>query len=813
MRFLYYGDAHMDKNPSSRTDVFEETRKKKIDEILLLAKKYEVRALLQGGDFLDKGTISSENLSKVFQLWQGANFNEIIMDILIGNKSIKDLEKILKEKQAIPTIGVAGNHELIGGDITSLNKTSLNLLVKSGFMRLATKENPIIFKDEDGFTVAITGSNYSHDMDDEEDRSAYIVEEKIGDFHIHIVHGNLMDKSYGNKFKHTVITDIAYKTKADLTINGHDHIGYDLNEIDGKLFINPGSPFRFTADKKEINRMPKVVIIDVSSRGVNIKTEYLTTAQKGSDVLSRKHIEKKKEKEELIEEIKSLINKATIGKGIDILQIIDEIVKTKGISENIKEEVKNLIIEQMNKLDEPFNPKGEYIIERIEIENFLCHKYTETDLSEGLNVFYGQSRSGKSSILRAIREVMECYIRNPRDYIFLNEDYFKITLYLSNGYIISRIVERSKRGRNGYDIYDPNTGEFGKYNTKAVSMVQEILGFNKVKLTPKNKIDINSTIQGDGWFFLSNELSAPDKAKLTGIVYGTHYGDAVLKNLNVDAKKVVSQMNFQQKEIDNLTEKTKDYNYLNQYEEDLNKAEDILKEAISIEEEVNKIKKLKERKLNIEKELILIDSIVKSLSENEKEINSKYENIKKAIDELETIKEKSSELKNIVKDGKLASAIAKKLHNINKADIILSEIKELIESLEKDKEIRRKYKELNLEKDNIIVNIKHCDKVINSLENLDVVIEIYKNANNLNEQLTSIKKNKNELRMLKNQIEETKEEEEKITKKVLVDIDEYKMILENMGTCPVCSSKIDNLIISNVIDGLLTNFKKIEERI
>ena len=190
----------------------------------------------------------------------------------------------------------------------------------------------------------------------------------------------------------------------------------------------------------------------------------------------------------------------------------------------------------MRELDTPFNPAGEYIIENITLENFLCHKNTSLDLVDGLNILYGQSRSGKSSVLRAIREVYGCYLRNPRNFIFHNEDYFKITLTLSNGYVISRYVEKKKTGKNGYEIYDPNTGELNYYNTKALPMVQEILGFNKIKLTEKNKIDVNFLNQGESWFFIGDKLSGPDKAKLTGVVYGTHYADGVLKDINSNLK-------------------------------------------------------------------------------------------------------------------------------------------------------------------------------------------------------------------------------------------------------------------------------------
>ena len=64
-------------------------------------------------------------------------------------------------------VGVAGNHELTGNEISSLEKTSLYSFVKSGFMTLLSKDNPIIIKDESGFTVD-NGSHYTYDIDNED---------------------------------------------------------------------------------------------------------------------------------------------------------------------------------------------------------------------------------------------------------------------------------------------------------------------------------------------------------------------------------------------------------------------------------------------------------------------------------------------------------------------------------------------------------------------------------------------------------------------------------------------------------------------
>ena len=394
IRLLQIGDFHNDtKVPKWRIDDFKETKKAKLKEILEIGEQYNVDAYLEPGDFLNRAKISTEEIPNIIKSWTHLNLNELVMDVMLGNKKMKDLEDAIKNSR--PIIGCIGNHELIGGELATYDKTSLKLLVESGFIKLAKKDKPIILKDKDkGFTVAITASDYTHTIDDD-DKSAYIVEEKLGDFHIHMAHGMLMDKSYGSKFKHTVVSDIAYKTKADLTINGHDHIGYDEIELDGKKFVNPGSPFRLKADKKEIARMPKVLLIEIDETGIKTTPIYLKSAKKGSEVLTRDHIELAKAKALHIEEIQSIINKANLGKGVDITTIVKNIADNQCISEDIRDEVVAKILKSMDEMTVPFNPKGEYYITKLELTNFMSHKNSVFEFKEGLNILSGESRNGK----------------------------------------------------------------------------------------------------------------------------------------------------------------------------------------------------------------------------------------------------------------------------------------------------------------------------------------------------------------------------------------------------------------------------------
>ena len=795
MNLLYFGDMHTDKVPSSRVDNFQETQRVKIKEIRALAKKHNVKALLQGGDFLNKGRLSDQEMSRIYDLWERVTLNTVEDNVLDVNKFIE----AIKNNNIQPMIGIVGNHDLIGGDIGSLEKTSINALAKSGFMTFATKENPIILKDEKGFTVAITGSHYNHEID-EEDKSAYIVDKKLGDYHIHLVHGMLMDKSYGKKFKHTTISEIAYKTKADLTINGHDHIGYDLTEIDGKLFVNPGSPFRLSSDKKEVNRKPKVLIINIEETGLKVETHYLKSAKKGDEVLTREHIIASKLKKDKIAEIESAVTKANLGKGVDITDIIKEISINDKLDEDISNEAIALIVDKMKELDTPFNPPGEFIIENITIENFLSHKYTSLDFTEGLNILYGKSRSGKSSVLRAIREVFECYINNPRDFIFYNEPYFKITLTLSNGYVISRIVEKKKTGKNGYEIFDPNTGVFSTYNTKAVSLVQEIVGLKKIKLSEKNQIGLNFLNQGDGWFFIGKGISAPDKAKLTGVVYGTHYADAVLKDINSKTKKIVSEINFCGKEIDKLeTEKAK-FDYLEEYEELILKAEKEMEILLQKEEELKNINEIKEELDKIKKEEEELEYIISEIEKNEEDYNDLFEQLEGKVETFNKIKDLSKELKDIITAGKEASYIVSKLKDISEAESYLEKIIE-IDNINKEKElILKNYKEIDTEIKALNNEINNINVVINKLNDIE-------KAEKLLEEIDIMDKNTKEIMLIKNDISEIEadinkneniiNENNSIIERGLA---EYKEELLKAGKCPVCNSNIDNIIVEAVIE-------------
>lgn len=865
MKFLYVGDLHQDElEPVNRIDDFNETRKEKISEIINIAKTNNVKAILHGGDFFNRPKMSNEFVTSVMEMWNEElipiDIQELTFQFQAGTISEEKYLNALHQYKVgnIPFISIIGNHDLIGESIDSYPKTSLNVLDTSGFLHIVDKENPIVFQDED-ISVAITGYSYDRELDKSSEKEGYCVTKahingKSVDYQIHMAHGMLTNHSYGQKFAHTVIAEIAPKTEADLTINGHDHIGFPLTEMEGKLFVNPGSPFRLSADVKEIARMPKVLLINVNKNGIKVEEVYLKCAKSGKLVLSTDGKKNKQSKQAVMAKIQTLINQSSMKKGLRIADIIENIGSAENIEEDVLKDVQNRIINHMALLQPDFSPEGEYYITRLELDNFLSHKKSAFDFENGLNILAGESRAGKSAVLRALREVLTCYLTQPRKAIFFGASYFTITIYTSNGYIITRRVERDeKKGFNGYIIYNPNTGQTSKYNTKSVSLVQEILGYKRIPLTDKKQIDINSVIQGDGWFFLGNNITAPDRARLLGVVYGTHYADSANKEIASEIKKSNTQLTLVKKEKERLEKEKMNFSYLPKLQKDLNDFDLLLVKLEADEKRIAdmkaiyaKMQAIEDEKKNLEKVLIALSADLKpylqALKEQEKNLNlmkqtfqwmtdvvnqgKTFRPIAKALTDIHLcnqsvleLKEKQNKLKKAKEEYEKCIQIQHKIEDNQKEQKNLTQMNQILsvipELKKKHSVLQQKEKDLEKQKENTKKVLEYktaMDKIEKEISSYKNSLPVFQNIPSMDElkDLQKLRELIEKAKTVSKQLEDTKKEGteqrkywKEIKNKNLNNISIYKTMLESMGECPVCHNGIDNQIVEKLVNSHL----------
>ncbi len=822
MKFLYFGDRHYSasKVPPNRIDNFLETTKNKDLEIIKIAKDNNVTAFLQPGDFFNEKDVRGEN--------------EFISEI-VGRWNLQSPDRI-------PIIGVAGNHDLIGNSIDTLNDTTLGLLNNLNLLNLVSKENPMFFTTEDGLKIAITGTNYHLEQDEKEFIDDYIVKEKLGDVHIHITHGMLSDKDMGKLIKHTLIDNIV-DTKADITLCGHNHIGFGIKEINDKYFINIGSVTRYTGDIKEMSRKPSVALIDISKEGIKIENIPLESAPEGSLVIDRSILDEERKKKAAIAKFRKEAESMKTSTKPDMSDFVDTIAKNELIPDEIRDDILNRLVEKekMNATIKAVANKS--TITKIVLENFQSHKYNEFELNSGLNVFVGETRQGKSAILRAFYWVYE---NKPsgKSFIKRGEPFARVSVYLSDGTIVSRFVEEKRNGKNGYEIlYPDGTSETG--NTKLIDKVQKLLGFNNFYIDQKLSLPVNFYKQGESWYLIGNNQTSTDKARIIGALAGTNNADAIIRDLDTEnTRQLVSYKTAKQKKeeiekdiesleyLDGLKislDKTKDlidkYNLLKTLKETLEtnkekrislvkkieEKENILKELETSKILPDKIKDIKEKQLKLDeinksnkryqKTNMQIASLTSTL-EALKDINNtrilveKVKNTNKTLDNLSDLNNKITTDNEKIKKYTEVINRTDELEFLSDACKMLRDAEIELTDLRKEKELVEKatIKKRNLDKK--IGELNSKIKATNNIEKTKKLLETIKNNNSSIEELQKSKKKYIEKKTL---LEKETSKFKNLEENVLKSKETYSKTLEEAEICPICKEPLSKDKIHRIV--------------
>lgn len=325
LKLLFFTDTHIRGNtPKNRKDIFIDTVENKLLEITGIIKEYNIDFLLHGGDLFDRPDVS----------------------ITIASKFAKILAKI-----QVPIYLISGNHDIYGHNPDTLNRTMLGLLDVLGVIRIIKNEDKIILE-KDNIRVQLTGQPYIYDIDSTTNLDYYLVKdvEPNVNYSIHMVHGMLLDKPFIKEVPHTLIDDIK-ETMADITLSGHYHAGFNTTKIGNKYFINPGSMVRIANSLREMERIPKVILIELID-DIIIKEIPLKSALPGEEVLDRGEIEKNLFKNERIIEFKQTIDAALDFEKMDINEVLIEVSSAEGVEDKVKEEaLRRIALSQMKGLN------------------------------------------------------------------------------------------------------------------------------------------------------------------------------------------------------------------------------------------------------------------------------------------------------------------------------------------------------------------------------------------------------------------------------------------------------------------------------
>lgn len=312
MRFLFFTDDHKrGTSPENRKDNFPFTLAEKLREVVRIAQERKVDFVLHGGDFFDSPnpalSVCGDYLSVLAQL-------------------------------GVPLYVVAGNHDLYGHNLETLNRTMLGLLIRLHFVCLLTREPLYVRKN--GICVQLTGQSYYYDLDNRNlspQERGYLVQKKSCDLAVHVVHGMLLPQVPSLPTAYTLLDEVQ-ATEADLTLAGHFHLGYPEVNYDGKYFFNPGALVRLSNHPAEINRPVQVLLFDLGGGDLCFEKISLAAAAPGKEVLDRARAEEAAFRTAKLTGFLQSIQRAGDYQRVDFRVLIEKIARTQGLEAEVKQE-------------------------------------------------------------------------------------------------------------------------------------------------------------------------------------------------------------------------------------------------------------------------------------------------------------------------------------------------------------------------------------------------------------------------------------------------------------------------------------------
>jgi exonuclease SbcD len=313
-KILFFTDTHLQEEPpSSRKDDYLKNVLKKIEEIAYIANSENVDYVLFGGDFFTRPSPSYE--------------------VTIS------LTQVLKKFKAIPIIGVLGNHDIEGRNPDTYERKAVKMLEEAKVLKILKDGEIFPYFDTE---IEIKGVNYKDGVDSNIDFHKIKKEDK-NKILIVISHAYILP--FKTNFPSLLLQEVAEVSEGDIFLVGHYHDGYGIRNINGKIFISPGSIAR--DEKTQFDRNPQVVLLTIENKKVSINLIKLKNVLKREEIeLDSKHI--KDIENSFLDYFKALKDESI--SSFNPERILDEILSSQDIEDEVKEEVKRRFYEAKERI-------------------------------------------------------------------------------------------------------------------------------------------------------------------------------------------------------------------------------------------------------------------------------------------------------------------------------------------------------------------------------------------------------------------------------------------------------------------------------
>lgn len=250
-------------------------------------------------------------------------------------------------------------------------------------------------------------------------------------------------------------------------------------------------------------------------------------------------------------------------------------------------------------------------LQKVIVEGFQSHLYSELEFIPGLNVIVGPSDQGKSALIRALRWVL---YNEPRgaDFVRAGASLCRVTITMDDGTIVTR-ERQAGGGKNRYVLQKPG-GKKGIYEGFGSEVPAEIIaatGVARVFWDEGHRVELNLSRQLEGPFLLSENGAV--KAKVIGRLGGVHILDAAQREVVADLRRVALVEKNLNEELEVLTAELQKYAHLPYLEEILWKVLLCVKTAEEAVRELEALTEIKDTLASVEAAKARLEEVLASL--------------------------------------------------------------------------------------------------------------------------------------------------------------------------------------------------------
>lgn len=300
MKFVCLSDIHLSsENSEARLDNLVETQFEKLEFVLKLAMG-EKAAILQAGDMFHRP-----------RSW-------LLLPIVID----------LLKKYAVSIYAVFGQHDTYFYSTETKDRTSLGILVKAGLFMPLSIDKPVIVQG-----VALYGANFGQNLCDlKRSREGYT---------IGVIHHSISDKPLWPGHQFTPADKyLEDNPDYDFILVGDIHRRFEVKSKDGRQLINTGPMLRREATEYNFDHKPSVYLLDTEDPK---KSKWIEIPHKpANQVLSRDHIERKAEADNLLDEFVKAIGTDDVD-GVSFIENLMAFSKANKVDQKVMDVIAKFV--------------------------------------------------------------------------------------------------------------------------------------------------------------------------------------------------------------------------------------------------------------------------------------------------------------------------------------------------------------------------------------------------------------------------------------------------------------------------------------